>query len=152
MTPRTVRKPPSTTGTGSKPVMVGFGWGVPPKDCVAVTVPPRVLTLMLAPVLTPLRIIARILRPSALTTNVAVVFPKRTAVAPVKFVPDISTICPADPTEGEKPVMEGGAIIVRALPDKALPPRVWMRMKPEPVVPPAPAGTVSVILVEEVRI
>ena len=137
--------PPSTTGTGSKPVIVGSGGSVPKKPVPDVAVPPRVVTLMVAPVTTPAGMIACIVRPSALTVNVAVVFPKRTLVASVKSLPVSVSTCPAEPLPGVKLVITGGGIMFNVVVEVVLPPAPRIVMVPLVL----PGGTRSVILVEE---
>jgi hypothetical protein len=80
----------------------------------------------------------------ALTTvkEVAGVPPKLTAVAPVKFVPVIVTVCPVPADVGLNAVMVGGGKYVK--PAKVpVPDAVVTETEPE-----APAPTVAVILVE----
>jgi len=76
------------------------------------------------------------------TWNVARMPLNRTAVAPVKFAPDITTLAPTAPPAGVKPVMRGATANAVAL--AAEPNGVVTVMGP--VV--AAAGTVAVVLVE----
>ena len=71
-----------------------------------VAVPDGVVTVI-APVAAPAGTVA-VICVDELTVKVAVVPPKRTAVAPVKFVPVITTDVPGAPLVGEKPVIVGG--------------------------------------------
>ena len=63
------------------------------------------------------------------------------AVAPVKFVPVITTLVPTGPLAGEKPVIVGAGITVKPLALVAVPPGVVTVIAP--VV--APEGTEDVI-------
>jgi hypothetical protein len=102
-------------------------------------VPAGVVTEML-PVLAPLGTVAEMLV-ADVTVKVALLLPNFTAVAPVKFVPVIVTTVPTRPLWGAKPVIVGGATIVKELALVAVPPGVVTMIGP--VV--AFAGTVAVI-------
>jgi hypothetical protein len=79
------------------------------------------------------------------TTNVAAAPLKLTALAPMKLVPVMVTLAPTAPLVGVKPVIVGGAGMVKAVPDAPVPFGVVTEIKPEVV----PAATVAVILVAE---
>ncbi len=131
---------------GLNPVMVGAGC-VP--DTVKfeelVAVPPGVVTLIF-PVVAPEGTVAVILL-EELMVNVALVPLNFTEVAPVKFVPWITTEVPARPLLGLKPEMVGADCVVTVkLPELVeVPPGVVTLILP--VV--APEGTVAVILLAE---
>ena len=74
--------------------------------------------------------------------NVVAAVPlKVTAVAPVRFVPVITTLVPTGPLAGLKLVIVGEPMTVKLVALVAVPPEVVTAMGP--VV--APAGTVAVI-------
>src|SRR6476646_5057443 len=79
--------------------------------------------------------------PELLTVNAAALPPNETAVAPVKFVPEIVTPVPIPPKVGAKEVM-AGVTVKRVVVFKGPPLGVVMEIGP--VV--APAGTVVVIV------
>jgi hypothetical protein len=79
-----------------------------------------------------------------LTVKVALAPTNVTAVAPVKFVPVMTTLVPTGPLVGLKFVMVGGGMTVKLVALVAVPPGVVTAIGP--VV--APAGTVAVICVE----
>jgi hypothetical protein len=127
---------------GLKEVMVGAST-VTVKDAEEVAVPPAVVTLMVPVVAeTGTTVVICV----ALTTVKVVVTPlKRTAVAPVKFVPVNVTDVPAGPLVGLKEVMVGaGTVTVNDVEEVAVPLGVVTLIAP--VV--AAAGTVQVICVE----
>ena len=64
-----------------------------------------------------------------------------TEVAPLRFVPVITTLAPAGPAGGRKPVIVGAGPTVKSLALAAVPPGVVTAIGP--VV--APEGTVAVI-------
>jgi hypothetical protein len=81
-----------------------------------------------------------------LTVNVVALVPLNvTAVAPVKFVPVITTLVPTEPLAGEKLEIVGGETTMKAFALVAEAPGVVTERGP--VV--APAGTVAVIWVDE---
>ena len=85
-----------------------------------------------------------------MTVNVALVPAKRTAVAPVKFEPVITTEVPGDPLVGLKPLITGaGAAVTSKLPELVpVPAEFWTEIGPSV----APAGTVAVIWVGELTV
>jgi hypothetical protein len=83
-----------------------------------------------------------------LTVNVEVVPLKRTALAPVKFVPVMTTDVPTGPLVGLKPVIVGAgwAVTVKLDEQEAVPPPAPLSVTVRgPSV--APVGTVAVIWV-----
>src|SRR2546428_3000493 len=109
-----------------------------------VAVPPEVVTLS-GPVVAPLGTVATI-EVEEVTVKLALVPLKRTAVAPVKFVPLIVTLVPTGPLVGVKLVIVGGlAVTVKLLALVAVPPEVGTLSGPAV----APLGTGAAIEVEE---
>ena len=102
-------------------------------------VPAGVVT-EIPPVLAPFGTVAEMLV-ADVTVKVALLLPNFTAVVPVKFVPAIVTTVPTRPLPGVKPVIVGGATIVKELALVAVPLGVVTMIGP--VV--AFAGTVAVI-------
>jgi len=113
------------------------------KLVVLVAVPPGAVT-EICPVVAPAGTVALILV-EEFTTKDAVTLLKRTAVAPVKFVPVIVTEVPAGPEVGENEVMVGAATTVNLVELVAVPFRLVTEIGPEL----APGGTVAVICVDE---
>jgi hypothetical protein len=131
---------------GVKLVIVGAGGGPPVtvKLLLLVAVPPGAVTLI-GPDVAPLGTVA-VIDVAEFTEKLALVPLKRTAVAPVKFVPLIVTVVPTGPLVGEKPVMVGAlAVTVKLLLLVAVPPGVLTLSGPDV----APLGTVAVIEVDE---
>jgi hypothetical protein len=123
-----------------KEVIVGAGVAVINVNPVLLAFPLAVVTLTDPVVPEPTTAVMLV----ALTTvkEVAGVPPKLTAVAPVKFVPVIVTVCPVPADVGLNAVMVGGGKYVK--PAKVpVPDAVVTETEPE-----APAPTVAVILVE----
>jgi hypothetical protein len=116
------------------------------KLLLLVAVPPGVVTLI-GPVVAPEGTVARISVADA-TVKLALTPLKRTAEAPLKWLPVMSTIVPAGPLVGEKPVIVGGGMTVKLLLLLAVPPGVVTLIGP--VV--APAGTVAWIAVAELTV
>ena len=81
------------------------------KLAALVAVPPGVVTLI-GPVVDPEGTVVE-MEVSELTVKVAATVLKLTAVAPVKFVPAISTLAPIRPLVGEKLVIVGGGITTK---------------------------------------
>jgi len=108
-----------------------------------VAVPPGPVT-EINPVVAPTGTVAVILV-EEFTTKDAVTLLKRTAVAPVKFVPVIVTEVPTGPEVGENEVIVGAATTVKLVVLVAVPFRLVTEMGPEA----APGGTVAVICVDE---
>jgi len=117
------------------------GADVTVKLVAPVAVPSSVVTMM-GPVVAPAGTVVVIV-PELLTVNVATLPPKKTALAPVKFVPVIVTLVPTRPLAGVKEVM-AGVTVKRVVVFKGPLPGVVTVMGP--VV--APAGTVVVIVPE----
>ncbi len=65
------------------------------------------VAMLIAPLLAPAGTVAVIEPPDAIV-NCALTPLKLTAVAPVKFTPDIVTLLPSAPLAGENPVIVGG--------------------------------------------
>jgi hypothetical protein len=108
-----------------------------------VAVPPGAVIEM-GPVVAPTGMVA-VIFVEEFTTKDAVTLLKRTAVAPVKFVPVIVTEVPACPEVGENEVIVGAATTVKFAELVAVPFRLVTEMGPEI----APGGTVAVICVDE---
>ena len=85
--------------------MVGAGWDVTSNEAVLVAVPEEVTTLI-GPSVAPVGTVA-VIWVGEFTVKVAEVPLKRTAVAPVKFVPVMTTEVPTGPLVGLKPEMVG---------------------------------------------
>jgi len=121
------------------------GADVTVKLAALVAVPSSVVTMM-GPVAAPAGTVV-VTVPELLTVNVATLPPKKTALAPVKFVPVIVTLVPTRPLAGVKEVM-AGVTVKRVVVFKGPLPGVVTVMGP--VV--APAGTVVVIVPEELTV
>ena len=124
---------------GVNDVIVGAGAATVNVNPVLLAMPFDVVTLTLPVV--PAPTIAVILVALTTVKELAAVPPKLTAVAPVKFVPVIVTVCPVPAEVGLKDVIVGGGKYVK-------PARVPV---PDAVVtetePDAPAPTVALMLV-----
>lgn len=129
---------------GVKEVIAG-GLEVTVKLDELVAVPPAVVTVI-APVPAPAGTVA-VICVEELTVNVALVPAKRTAVAPVKFVPVMTTEVPTGPLAGENDVMVGAAGVVtsKLVVLLAVPAEFVTEMGPSV----APVGTVAVTWVAE---
>src|SRR5207247_8159883 len=99
---------------GEKLLIVG-GLAVTVKLPVLVAVPPEVVTLI-GPLVAPLGTVAEIVVAEVTVKFVALVPLKRTAEAPVKFVPLICTVVPTGPLVGEKLLIVGGLAVTVKLP------------------------------------
>jgi hypothetical protein len=129
---------PAMPLVGVNDVIVGEGINVKP---ALVAVPPAVVTDTFPDA--PASTTAMMLVADTTINEAAAVPPKLTAVVPVKFVPVIVTVVPAEPPVGVKFVIVGGIAIVKLLAlVTVLHPIVTLTV---PVV--APAGTVVVMLV-----
>lgn len=115
--------------------------GVTVKLAALVVVPSSVVTVM-GPVVLPKGTVV-VTVPELLTVNVATLPPKKTPLAPVKFVPVIVTPVPAGPLAGVKDTM-AGVTVKRVVVFKGPLPGVVTVMGP--VV--APPGTVVAIVPE----
>jgi hypothetical protein len=113
------------------------------KDVVVVFIPPGVVTAM-TPLEAPAGTFA-VIRVAESSVNPAAVPLNVTAVAPVRFVPVITTDVPIPPLVGTKLVIVGAAITVNCEPLVPVPPGVETEIDPDV----APAGTVAVISVAE---
>jgi hypothetical protein len=129
--------------TWAMPVPTNDTWPVPPLPLEAC--PPGVVTTI-GPLVAPVGTVA-VICVSELTVKEAVTPLNVTAVAPVRFVPVITTELPTAPLVGEKPVIVGGsaAETVKEVVLVAVPAGVVTAIAP--VV--APVGTVAVICVAE---
>src|SRR4051812_23105683 len=105
LVPLMVTPPPAGPLTGVKLVIVG-GLTTIVKGLELVAMPPGVVT-RIVPVVAAAGAVAWI-DVAELTVNTALMPLKATAVAPMKFVPLIVTLVPADPFAGVKPVIVGG--------------------------------------------
>jgi hypothetical protein len=133
---------PTEPLVGAKLVIVGDPTTV--KLLALVAVPPGVVTAI-DPVVAPVGTVAVIWVAESTENVVALVPLNVTAVAPVKFVPVITTLAPTAPLAGEKFEIVGGETTVKAVALVAEPPGVVTETRP--VV--APAGTAAVIWVAE---
>src|SRR5439155_5410873 len=135
---------PPAPPLGVKLLTVGAG-AVTAKLLPLLAVPPGVVT-EIAPVVAPAGTVA-VTCVAEFTVNVVALVPLNfTDVAPVRFVPVITTLVPTGPLVGEKLVIVGaGAVTVKLLALVAVPPGVVTEIAP--VV--APAGTVAVTCVAE---
>jgi hypothetical protein len=109
--------------------------------------PAGVVTLIL-PVIAPARTLALIRVADETVKLVAAAPPKLTALASVKFVPVIVTTVPTGPLVGVKPVTVGAGTTVKVPLLSPYPAGVVTLILPVT----APAGTVSVIWVGELRV
>jgi hypothetical protein len=73
-----------------------------------------------------------------LTVNFAVVPLNLTAVAPVRLVPEIATVAPADPLVGESPVTVGAADVVT------------VRLAVEAAIPPGAITRVAIVAINDI--
>ena len=142
--PSIVTLVPTAPLVGENDVIVGEPAAVTVKFATLLAVPPDVVTLIL-PVIAPVGTTAVICVAEFTVNVVALVFLNFTSVAPVKFVPVITTEVPPGPLFGTNDVIVGaaGAVTVKLGPLVAVPngfvTLIW------PVV--APDGTVAVIAV-----
>jgi hypothetical protein len=145
--PLIVTDEPTQPALGVKDVIAG-----PPAVTVKllelVPVPDGVVTVM-APVEAPVGTVA-VIWVAELTVNVAVVPANRTAVAPVKFVPVMTTEVPGAPLVGEKPVTVGAGVAVTSKLVELVPVPAGFTTEMAPSV--APVGTVAVICVAELTV
>ncbi len=130
---------------GVKNVIVGAGIAV--KVAALVAVPPAVVTVI-EPVTAPVGTVAVIWVAESITKVVAAVPPNFTDVAPVKFVPVMTTNVPGPPVVGVKLVIVGAGTTVKTAP-VAVPPGFVTAMGP--VVALAGTTVVIVVFVEGVK-
>jgi len=133
---------PTPPLVGLKLVIVGAAMTV--KEPALVAVPPGVVT-PIGPVTAPEGTVAVICVDELTVKDVADTPPKVTEVAPVRFVPVITTLAPTAPLVGEKLVIVGAPMTVKDPALVAVPPGVVTLIGPVT----APDGTVAVICVDE---
>ena len=137
-------RPPSGAEAGVKLVITGAPMMAKGAALVAVSAP---LTTVTTPELAAAGTVA-VIWPALFTVKVAVVPLKRTAVAPVKLDPRMTTLVPGPPWAGAKLVMPGALVIVKFAPLVSLtPPTVTLT---RPVV--AAVGTVVLICVADATV
>jgi hypothetical protein len=142
--PLIVTNVPGAPLVGENELIVGLPAAATMKSVALVAVPPGVVTWM-GPVCVPLATVAEIFVLESTVKLSAALFPNLTAVAPVKFVPSITTSAPTGPEVGENDVIVGApaAVTVKFWALVPVPPGVVTLIFP--VV--APEGTVAVICV-----